>query len=161
VKEEKGMATKEILYAAYKDEDIDESLSYAIYLAGQLGAGLRILLLDRLGLSEKLDNVMAAITFAEAGEHETARSFLSDDGKVDGNSQDTAALLSHLINKCGEEGVKANIHAGNPDSVEAIKDFLKQGKVEMVVLSPGVTKTGGILKRLTKISASPVVTMAR
>lgn len=151
------MAGKEILYAAYKDEKIGEGLSYAIYLAGQLGAGLRIVLLSRHGLGEGFDNIMSAIAFAEAGEHETARSMLLGNG----NDQDTASLLSYLIEKCGEEGVQANIHTGHPDTVGAIKDFLKQRKTEMVVLSPGVSQTGGILKRLTKISTSPVVTMAR
>jgi len=151
------MAEKEILYVTYKDEKIEEGLSYPIYLAGQMGAGLRIVLLERHGAGEKLDDVMAAVHSAESTDIAASRSVLAgsyDSGKT------TASLYSYLRDRCEEEGVKANIHTAPSGTVSAVKDYLKFRKAEMVVLSPAVTKSG-IIKSLAKISPTPVVTMAR
>jgi len=151
------MAEKEILYVTYKDEKTEEGLSYAIYLAGQISAGLRIVLLNRNGSDEKIGDVMAAVHSADAGDIAASESFVPDRDE-DGNK--TASIYTYLMDKCEEEGVKVNIHTAPSGTVKAVKDYLKFRKVEMVVLSPSVSKSG-IIKSLAKISPTPVVTMAR
>jgi len=150
------MTKKEILYAAYKDEPMEEGLSYAIYLAGLLGDELRVVLLERRSFREKFDDLMTAITFAEANEHESAREALS--GREEGG--DTAAIHALLKDRCSEAGINVNIHTGFSDTVMAVKDFLQKRKIDMVLLSPELTRSGHVLKRLVKTSPRPVVTMA-
>lgn len=151
------MSNQEILYVAYKDEPLEAGVSYATYLSNLLGEKLRIVLLNRKGLGERFDDLAAAVTFAEANEHETAREFISGGG----NGKAAAALQQELIEKCDGDGVQATVHIGLEATVAVIMNFLKQKKVDLVLLSPSVTTSRSILKKLVKFSPRPVVTMAR
>lgn len=153
----KDMTNKEILYLAYRDEKPQEGFSYAIYLAGLLGAELRVILLERDGFGKRFDDVMSAITFHEANEHEIARRIMS--GEEDGGS--VASLHAYVAEKCREAGIKVNIHSGFRDTVKAIRDFLRGKRIDMVLLSPSVTQSRSTLRRLVKVSPQPVVTMTR
>jgi hypothetical protein len=161
----KAMAEKEILYVTYKYEKMEEGLSYAIYLAGQIDGGLRVVLLERPGPAQEIGGTMAEISHVKASGHEAARPLLSEgDASADFKGEDgsdTASLYSLIMQKCSEEGVKVNIHTAPSGTVSAIKDFLKYKKIDMVLLSPEVTRSEEILRRIAKISPTPVVTMAR
>jgi hypothetical protein len=153
------MKGKEILFVAYMDENLEEGLPYAIYLAGMLGQKLRILLIDKRDIRERFDDLMTAITFAEANEHETAKQVMAGGSRA---GRDTAAIHVYLQERCSGAGVRASIHTGLADTVSAVKDLLKEkSRIDMVLLSPNVTRSGNILSRLVKASSRPVVTMAQ
>ncbi len=152
---------KNLLFVTYHDEDCDEGLCYAIYLAKIMNVGITILLVYDNKLMKIFDNVMTAITFAEAGEHETAREAIS------GNGPDASDKhITILINKCRESGVDVNVTTDSRDVVPAVRDFLKQKRaIDMVLLSPSVTGNGNVsqraLNRLVRTASRPVVTIAR
>jgi hypothetical protein len=77
--EEKEMKEKQLLFVTYHDENLDEGLSYAVDLAKTMNDGIEILLIYKRKVLEKLEDMMTAITFAEAGMHRTARELISDD----------------------------------------------------------------------------------
>lgn len=151
------MSAQEILYVAFRDEPLDEGISYAIYLSKLLSEPLRIVLLSRdIIEKEKFDNQTAADTHSEADKHETANGFLS--GDVD--SKDAVKIQNYLIAKCEADDIKATVHIGLDATISVVTSFLQQKKVDLVLLSPEVTKNQTIQKKLVKFSQRPLVTMA-
>lgn len=148
---------KEILYVAYRDEPLEEGISYALYLSGLMGAELRIVLLGRNGLGAKFDDSMVAVTFAEANEHETARRILNGED----DAEDAASIQRHLSERCGAEGIRASIHVGLEATVSVVKEFLRRKKIALVLLSPEMTVSRNVFNGLIRKSPRPVVTMAR
>lgn len=149
------MPNKEILYVTYQDEPLDEGFNYAIYLAGLLGEKLRVVLLNHDG--KRIDDMMAAVTFAEANEHGTAREILGGGG----DNKDNATLQNYVVARCHNEGVKCNVHGGIDATVSVIRNFISRKNIDLVLLSPLVTESRNILNKLLKTSPRPVVTMAR
>ncbi|MBI5194889.1 MAG: hypothetical protein HZA10_01045 [Nitrospirae bacterium] len=150
---------KNLLFVTYQDEECDEGLSYVIDLAKIMDRGITILLVYKQKLMEKFENIMTAVTFAEAGEHKTAQEILST------NDKKNAGAISLLLEKCRKSGVDTNIQTTTMDIGLAVKDFLKQkNTVDMVLLSPSITNNGNItssdLQKLVRTASRPVVTMA-
>ncbi|MCL4473990.1 MAG: hypothetical protein M1455_08655 [Actinobacteria bacterium] len=151
------MSKQEILYVAYRDEALDDGISYATYLSNLLGERLTVILLSRGGFGRKLNDLMSAVTFAEANEHETAQRILSHET----DSNEAAAIQNYVMQKCASEGIEASVHIGLEATVTVVMNFLRQKKVDMVLLSPEVTESRSLLKKLVKSSPRPVITMAR
>ncbi|MFA6001427.1 MAG: hypothetical protein WC828_04850 [Thermoleophilia bacterium] len=151
------MSKQEILYVAYRDESLDEGISYAMYLANMLGETLRVVLLSPGGIGRKFNDLMSAVTFAEANEPDTAREIMSKDD--DGHR--AATIQSYLMRKCEDAGIEASVHIGLEATVKVVMNFLRQKKVDMVILSPSVTDSRSLLNKLIKFSPRPVITMAR
>ena len=151
------MSTQEILYVAYRDEALDDGISYATYLSNLLGERLRVILLRRSGFGKKFNDLMSAVTFAEANEHDTARRILSHEG----DENEAASIQNYVMQKCEGEGIEATVHIGLEATVTVIMNFLRQKKVDLVLLSPEVTESRSMLKKLVKSSPRPVITMAR
>ena len=153
---------RNLLFVTYRDDDFDDGLSYALDLAKMMDRGIAILLVQKKKLARKFEDLMSAITFAEANEHETAMEMMNDQGT--GESGDR---LQHLLKeKCSGSGMSANVHSALNDTTTALRDFLKNnGNVEMVLLSPSITGNGNLtsreLKQLVKTASRPIVTMAR
>lgn len=152
---------KQLLFVTYQNEDFDEGLSYAIDLAKAMNEDLTILLAHKNRLMKRFEQIMSAITFAEADEHETAREILLEnpDSRSDKKFQT-------LKEKCHTAGIAARVYTVALDAATAIKDFLKQkNSVDMVLLSPSITENGNIssseLKKLVKTASRPIVTMAK
>lgn len=153
--EDRNGARKELLFVTRSDEDFDDGLSYAVYLAGMLGEDLRVLLINRRGLSERFDDLMSAITFAEANEQETAVKMLS------GGRGRSEALRSALMEKYGDGRVKVDVQVSERDVFSSVRELLKErNRVDMVLVSPSLTRDNNIHK-LVKSSSRPVVTMSR
>jgi len=124
--------------------------------------GIAILLVHKKRLSKKFEDLMTAITFAEADEHETARNIMYA-SEAKGQGDDLQELLKE---KCNESGVPSSIYTGVSDTVSALRDFLKQNKgVDMVLLSPNITDNGTLtsreLNQLLRTASMPIVTMAK
>jgi len=154
---------KNLMFVTYHDKDYAEGLSYAIDLAKIMNKGITILLVHKKKLIQRLEDVMTAIAFAEAGEHETAKRIHSD-SDIKTNSSDEKINL--LAKRCRESGVAVSVQTAAIDIVSAVKDFLgKKTAIDMVLLSPSVTNNGNVtakeLKKLVKTASMPIVTMAR
>ncbi|RJQ47134.1 MAG: hypothetical protein C4538_05615 [Nitrospiraceae bacterium] len=152
---------KQLLFVTYQNEDFDEGLSYAIDLAKAMSEDLTILLAHKNKFLKRFEEIMSAISFAEADEHETAREILS----LDPDSPSGKKFCT-LMDKCQNAGIAAKVYTVAKDAATAIKDFLKQkNRVDMVLLSPSVTENGNIssgeLQRLVRTASRPIVTMAK
>jgi len=154
---------KNLLFVSYQDEDCDEGLSYAIDLAKMMNEDLAILLVNKKGLWQRFDNLMTAITFAEANEHDTAREILADDNAKDEHSKEKSASL---IERCNKSDVNVSVRVTETDVVSAVKGLLaQQAGIDMVLLSPSVTNNGNVsakeLNKLVKTASRPIVTMTK
>ncbi|MCL4492742.1 MAG: hypothetical protein M1510_12755 [Nitrospirae bacterium] len=158
------MKGKQLLFVTYHDENFGEGLSYAVDLAKTMDDGIEILMIFKRRVFEKLEDMMTAIPYAEAGEHKTARELINEDYKK--KDEDYESKLSEIKEKCNQSGVAVNISTAATDTVTAVKNMLRQNtKIDMVLLSPSVTNDNNItskeLNRLVKTASRPIVTMAR
>jgi hypothetical protein len=150
---------RKLLFVSYRDGEFGHDLSYALDLAKMTDKGIAILLVNRKRLVDKFEDIMAGVTFAEAGEHDTAIEMMTP-GAEDG-------LKSLLEKKCQESGMAASVYSAMHDAVSSLRDFVKKNKtVDMILLSPSITEDGEIspkvLKRLVlQTSSRPIVTMTR
>jgi hypothetical protein len=153
------MRKKQLLFVTYYDEDFGEGLPYAFNLAKMLNEGITILLIYKKKITERFENIMTAITFAEANEDKTARQLMRENIVKD-------EKMGSLCEKFKQEGINVDICTDKADVLSAIKDFLRQrATIDMVLLSPNVTDNGNMkareLNRLVKMMSRPIVTMAR
>ena len=154
---------KKLLFVTYHDDDCGAGLSYAIDLAKIMNKGMTVLLIYRRNLMEGFADVMTSVTFAEAGEHETAKSIYAG-GDMKNGCRDKR--MSFLAERCRGSGVEVSVQSAAIDIVQAVKHYLSEKtSVDMVLLSPSVTDNGNItekdLRRLIKTASRPIVTMAR
>lgn len=158
------MKEKQLLFVTYHDENPDEGLSYAVDLAKTMNDGIEILLIYRRKVLEKFDDMMTAITFAEADMPKTAREMISDDYKK--KNEDYEKKVEALKEKCRKAGVTVGVSTAAADTVSAIKNLLRQNtRIDMVLLSPSITNNGNVtskeLNKLVKTASRPIVTMAK
>ncbi|MGW8273325.1 MAG: hypothetical protein ACWGN7_08050 [Thermodesulfovibrionales bacterium] len=111
---------------------------------------------------EKFQDAMSAVTFAEAGEPETARSLLVGEPQEDGGIPG----IDNLQRRCDAVGIRLRSYSIALSPVDAVREFLKLKKgIDMVLLSPGITSRGKVrareLTRLMRTASRPVVTMTR
>lgn len=151
-----------LLFMTYQDDDFDEGLSYALDLAKMMDRGVAILLVHKKKLSKKFEDLMSAVTFAEANEHETAKQMISGTG-----TENSSSDMQHLLKeKCDSSGVSTNVYNAPNDISSALNDFLKSNKgIDMVLLSPSITENGNMssreLNQLLRTASRPIVTMAK
>lgn len=158
------MGKRQLLFITFYNDNFEEGLSYVIELAKIMNKGITALMIYKKSLTEKFEDIMTAVTFAEANEHGAAREFIKEDfKKMEGNADEKIASLFKTFR---ESGVDADIYFTKKDMSSAIRDFLnlKTG-IDMVLLSPSVTNNEGLsakeLKRLVRAVSRPIVTMAR
>lgn len=154
---------KNLLFVTYQEEDCDEGFSYAIDLAKIMDQGITILLIYKNKLIKRFEDLMTAVTFAEAGEHETAKVIMLDSDKEANNSD---KKLNILIEKCRKSGVDVNVQTAKIDIASAVKNLLSQKPtIDMVLLSPSVTNNGTIsskeLNKLVRTASRPIVTITK
>jgi hypothetical protein len=155
---------KKLLFVTYLDEHPDEGLSYVIELAKVMNEDLMIFLLRKRLLSRKIDDLMTAVTFAEANELETARRTVAEERvKKDGNPD---GKLVGIFGKCEESGIKVDVYSSREDAVSSIEEYFKhRNGVDIVLLGPNIADHGNItqrkLKKLSDTVARPIVTIAR
>ncbi len=160
------MGKRQLLFVTHRNENITEGVSYAIELAKAMDEDIMILFVQKRtnpNLSSEFENLMAAVTFAEAGEHDTAKQIVSESPRcLEEVSNDE---LVTVFNECIREGVQVTVHTSPLDAISGIRILLKeQWGIDKVVLSPAIT-AGNIssrdMKRLVRKISRPVVTMAR
>ena len=159
------MAKRQLLFVTYGDENLEEGVSYAIELAKAMYEDITLLLVQKKSnLIEKLGNLMTAVSFAEADDHETARQIMAG-GSQDGQEK-IQKKLAELTERCKREGVQVSVQHTDLDAVSGIRAFLKNHTgIDKVVLSPVVTEAGNVtakdLNRLVRTASRPIVTMTR
>ena len=159
------MGKRQLLFVTYRDENLEEGVSYAIELAKAMYEDITFLLVQKKSnLMDKLGDLMTAVTFAEADEPETARQIMAD-GSADAEKM-YGKVVAGLVEKCGREGIHANIEETIQDPVSGIRAFLKNhAGIDKVVLSPAVTGNGNVsakdLNRLVRTASRPIVTMTK
>jgi hypothetical protein len=150
-----------LLFVTCHGERFEEGLSYALDLARTMSKEITILMIFKKGLMQRIEDMMTAVTFAEAGEHETALMHY-----VFSNSEGSVRQDSILAARCRDLGVPVTVQTANGDIITSITDVLGTMKtIEMVLLSPSVaghdTVTARGLRRLVRTASRPVVTMRR
>lgn len=159
------MGKRQLLFVTYRDENLEEGVSYAIELAKAMYEDITLLLVQRKSnLMEKLEDLMTAVSFAEADEHETARHIMA--GASQGLNENHEERLDAVVNKCREEGIQVHVEASGLDAISGIRKFLKEhAGIDKVVLSPVITEGGDVtskdLNRLVRTASRPIVTMTR
>jgi hypothetical protein len=164
-KEVEVMGKRQLLFVTYRDENLEEGDSYAIELAKAMYEDITLLLVQkRTNLMDKLGNLMTAVTFAEADEHDTAREIMSSASKA--TMEQHEQVIAGLVEKCRKEGIQVVVHDTNEDTVTGIRVFLKNhAGIDKVVLSPAVTGSDNVsardLSRLVRTASRPIVTMTK
>jgi hypothetical protein len=155
---------KKLLFVTYLDERPDEGLSYVIELAKVMNEDLTVFLLRKRVHSTKIDDLMASVAFAEAGEHETAKQMITGRRRdLDGAPE---RKLLGLFGKCKESGIKVDVFSSREDAMSAIEGFFKhRNGIDIILIGPNIADHGNIsqrkLKRLSDAVARPIVTIAR
>ena len=159
------MGKRQLLFVTYRDENLEAGVSYAIELAKAMYEDITLLLVQKkINLMDKLENLMTAVSFAEADEHETAREIMAS-GPEAGRER-YEKVIAGLTEKCRKEGITVNVQDTDLDVVSGIRTFLKNhGGIDKVVLSPAVTGSDTVsskdLTRLVRTASRPIVTMTR
>ena len=159
------MGKRQLLFVTYRDENLEEGVSYAIELAKAMYEDITLLLVQKKSnLMDKLGNLMTAVSFAEADEHETAREIMANGTEADQMRYEK--VIVGLTEKCRKEGIEVSVQDTDNDVVTGIRAFLKNHVgIDKVVLSPAVTGSDTVsakdLNRLVRTSSRPIVTMTR
>lgn len=149
--------SKKILFVTDTGTDGKDGLSYAIELARMIDKGVAVLLVQHRRLSGKFESVMSAVTFAEAGEHETAREFLRDE------DADGYPPIGRIFRSAG---IVPRVYKSEKALESALTETLEHAPdVDMVLLSPNITMSGDLkpstLGRLLRTTSIPIVTLTR
>jgi hypothetical protein len=159
------MGKRQLLFVTYRDENLEEGVSYAIELAKAMYEDITLLFVEKeSGLMARFENLMTAVTFAEAGEHDTARQIMAEGSPNSRNVYEKE--LDAIVRRCLNEGIQANVHSTGLDAISGIRKFIKEhAGIDKVVLSPAITEAGNVtskdLSRLVRTASRPIVTMTR
>src|SRR5512143_2571362 len=116
LKEATKMGKRQLLFVTYRDENLEEGVSYAIELAKAMYEDITLLLVrKKTNIMDKLGDLMTAVSFAEADEHETARAIMADGTARHAERSDV--LLTQLREKCGRDGIRVTVHDTDADAV--------------------------------------------
>lgn len=159
------MSKRQLLFVTYRDDNVDEGISYTIELAKAMLEDIVVLLVRKKEtLKEQFDTLMTGVAFAEAGEQETAREIVAGAGR------DMPAIVksktTEMVLQSSKAGVHLEVMDTEKDVVAGIRSFLRdQSTIDKIVLSPGVTESEMLttrdLNRLVRTASRPIVTMTR
>jgi hypothetical protein len=159
------MNKRQLLFVTYQDEHVDEGISYTIELAKAMIEDVVVLLVRKKdSLKEQFEDIMAGVSFAEEGEHETARRIASGKDRVLPAGMDRK--ITEMVVASSKAGVHLDVQNTDKDVVSGIRSYLKiNATIDKVVLSPAVTESEMLttrdLNRLVRTASRPIVTMTR
>ncbi len=151
-----------LLFVTRGGENIEEGISYVIELSKILKAGITILIIYEKHKKRIYEDIMTSLTFAEAGELQTAKEILFEEEKE--LQKTTDAMLRALDKKFGEYQKDFSYEIATGNAMSAIRDFLRNKPgIEMVLLSPNLSgnKKNVDVKKLLKTITKPIVTISR
>lgn len=153
---------KELLFIMRGGEDRNDGLNYVLDLARILKAGVSVIMVFPKQIMETYEDIMTAVTFAEAGDHETSRAMMNQQAERIRKAAENQA--TDIIRRFKEASVPCSWHVTQDDPVSSIRNFLKsKPAIEMVLLSPNLSnrRKGFDLKKLLKQITRPVVTISK
>ena len=159
------MGKRQVLFVTHCDNNLAEGVSYAIELAKAMDEDIMLLFVPkRPNHIGKLENLMTAVTFAEAGEHTTARQIATEDSR--GMEEGCDKELAAVVEKCLNEGIHTSVHTSALDAISGTRKLLREYRdIDKVVLSPAITAAENVtskdMSRLVRIASRPIVTMTR
>jgi hypothetical protein len=119
------MGKRQLLFVTYRDENLEEGVSYAIELAKTMFEDITLLLVrKKSNLIDKLGNLMTAVNFAEGDDHGAGQEIMSGDS-VDAEDQ-CEKILARLMAKCRKEGIQVDVEETDLDAISGIRTFLKE-----------------------------------
>lgn len=158
------MSKRQLLFVTYLDDNIQEGFAYALDLAKALQEDMVLLLIPKKeSFSDRFEQMMASASFAEEGEHESAREIMMSGlgGVFDPKK------LTEMVIEASKAGVHLSSEKGEEEDVVAgIRSSLKRhAGIDKVVLSPSITESEMLttrdLTRLVRTASRPIVTMTR
>ena len=153
------MNKRQLLFVTYQDENFDEGISYTIELAKAMVEDIVVLLVrKRDALKERFENLMTGVSFAEEGEHDTARQVMREGH---GLPAEINGKMTEMFVASSKAGVSLDVKNTEQDVVAGIRTFLKGNTtVDKVVLSPAVTESEVLttreLNRLVRTASRPI-----
>ena len=128
------MNKQQLLFVTYQDENLDEGISYAIELAKAMIEDIVVLLVRKKdGLKEKFDDLMTGVAFAEADEHETARTLAGGAGRSVPAGLD--GKITEMVVASSKAGVHLEVQNTEKEVVAGIRSYLKgNATIDKVVL---------------------------
>jgi hypothetical protein len=151
-----------ILFVTKGGEHCDEGFSYILELAKTLNASVEALIMRPAHLAEDFEDIMAAATFAEAGDLETMKEIMECEQRT--CREKLEGRIRELSNKAQEVSIEILCHSADGDVATAIKAILKEKPyIDMVLLSPSLSgkKNSLDLKRLLKHISKPIVHISK
>lgn len=155
-------AKEKLLFVTRGGEAMDEGFSYVLDLAKTLNAGIAVLMVYKRRATQTYEDAMAAVAFAEAGEHKTVKEIMET--QVEEIDAAEAREIGKLTERCRESSVPVTCNRAQGDMTKVIEDFIRsRPSIEMVFLSPGLLEKRGLkdIKRLLRKISRPVVTLTR
>lgn len=151
---------RNILFVTSQDGGGNDGLPYVIDLAKITRKGIAVLMLYKSKLSEKFDNFMTAITFAESNEHKIALELLNN-STFEGS---TGKKLQEIQEKCIESGIEPHIYTTSKDIPSALQGLLEKDRsFDMILFSPNIKGDGKLcvrdMKKLLRMVSMPIVTL--
>ncbi len=152
---------EKILFATKGGDDCDNGFSYAVELAKTLNAGIAVLMVYSKQALTSLEDTMAAVAFAEAGDTKTVKWLLNEQEE---RIKEAAEIkIKKFVEICGKNSISLVYQTAFEDTITAIKNFLKNRPfIDMVLLSPNLSadKKGIDFKKLLKNITKPIVAMS-
>ncbi len=154
---------KKLLFVTKGNDDYEEGFSYVHELSGRIRTDIIILIIYNKPLIKSLEDSMAAIAFAEAGETKTAKE-IPDEWLREMHKDTLRRTESLIIKYCiNAPLLKISCETAAGDIVSNIKKVVeREPAVDMVLLSQSLGGKGVInaIKLLKSIS-KPIVSMSR
>jgi thiol-disulfide isomerase/thioredoxin len=147
-----------LLFVTKGGEDCDKGFPYVLELAKALDAGIAVLMVYSKRAMESFEDVMAAATFAEAGDVETMRELMHGQNKE--IKQAAAEKISDFSEKCMDANIDFSSEVKAGEAIQLIKDFLKNKPgIDMILLGPNLSGDKKILdvRKMLKNITKPIV----
>ena len=153
---------EKLLFVTKTDGNFDEGFSYVLELAKSLNAGIEMMIVYGKNVMDTYEDVMAAVAFAEAGDHETVRELMKKEQREIKDIEEKK--IKEFAAKCREHSVDFSFRTESGDIITAVRNLLRNiPSIDMVLLSPGLSGNKKLLdiKKMLKQVTRPVVAISR
>ena len=154
---------KKLLFVTKGNAEYEEGFSYVLELSESTRTDIIILIIYHKPLIKTLEDSMAAVAFAEAGETDTANE-ISEEYLQEMHNDTKKKTESLIIKYCiHARPLKISFKTATGDMVSNIKKVVEdEPAVNMVLLSPSLGGKSVInAKKLLKIISKPIVSVSR